>query len=178
MTQVVIMACIGMLLILVDLDERVGLSGIGVADLLGALLVYRLDARTPSPNERASRLRRTPEGLQIGLRNVLPEVRVTSPLLGSATCFYLAGLLSYGLSWRYGAIAVGVGLLVLIPDGVRGLLRGGRVPPSASNISSAGRSIARFRPGPSSSDFAGPVRLHRFLPPRPPHTPHHVVTVP
>ncbi|GAB2770760.1 hypothetical protein GCM10027020_24700 [Nocardioides salsibiostraticola] len=31
MTQMVIVACIGMLLILVDLEERVGLSGLGVA---------------------------------------------------------------------------------------------------------------------------------------------------
>ena len=134
MTQVVIMACIGMLLILVDLEERVGLAGIGVACLVGTLLVYRLDVRTPSREERDSRLRRTPEGLQIGLRNVLPEVRVTFPLLGSATCFYMAWLLSYDLSWRYGAIAVGVGLLVLIPDGVRGLVRGGHLRITAQGL--------------------------------------------
>lgn len=134
MTQVLLMAGIGVMLILVDLEERIGLSGFGAAALGGALLLYRLDVRVPSAEEREARVRRTPEGLEIGLRNTLPEVRVGFPLVGSVTCFHLAWLLSYDPSWRYGSIAVGGALLLLIPDGIRGLVRGGHLRITAQGL--------------------------------------------
>ncbi len=121
------MAFVGVALIVVDTQERAGLAGFGVSSLIGALLLYRLDVRVPTSEERDSRLRRTPCGLEIRMRTSLPEMRVALPLLISATCFYTAWLLSYDDAWRNGSALLGVTLLLLVPDGVRGLLREGRL---------------------------------------------------